>query len=311
MKRALVTGGAGFVGSNLSNKLLSLGWTVDIVDDLSSGKMDFVNDHGNLIFYRMDFVSSTIINNIKNNEYDIVFHLAALPKVSYSVENPILTHDVNLTKTLTLLDACRDNVERFVNVSSSAVYGANRMPTAEYDSMNPNSPYAIHKMTNESYAKLYSKLYGLETVSIRPFNIFGPNQLGDSAYSCAISSWLHAIKRGLPLRSDGDGTQSRDLIYVDDIVNILIKAAEHATPFGGVALNAGTGKSYSNNDILNWFKSRYYHLNVVNAPRRSGDVDKTLANMIYTKNVLELNDFTPFYDALEKTHDWAMNSPYF
>ncbi len=311
--KALVTGGMGFIGSNLSNRLIEFGWEVDVVDDLSAGKMDFLTQRDGApacrTFYPLDFVHPSMLSAIKKQQYDVVFHLAAMPRVGYSVEHPVVTNNTNVNKALKLLDACKGNVGRFVNTSSSSVYGnSGWLPTRIFDAHEPSSPYALQKSIMEQYCKLYSSLYKMDTVSIRPFNVFGPHQLGKSAYSTAISAWLHAIKHKLPLRSDGSGEQTRDLIYVDDVVDIFIKAALSEFKFKGEAFNAGSGKAYSNNEILEWFKIKYPDITIVNAPRRDGDVMHTLADIASTEGVLHWDNKISFWEDLEKTNNWAMNN---
>jgi len=313
--RILISGGAGFIGSNLANKLVNYGYSVDIVDNLSAGNLKFLlkDKNGNLAcrhFYHCEFDDNVIKHAIHKKNYDVIYHMAALPKVSYSVEQPLKTHDVNVSKTLKLLQFSRDNVGRFVNTSSSAVYGQNYNACNERTETKPNSPYALQKLIIESYCKLYTNLYNLDTVSIRPFNVFGPHQLGNSAYACALSAWLYCLKHNKPLRSDGDGGQSRDLIYVDDLVDLFIKAGEHKNPLLGAVFNGGTGKAFSNTEILNWFQYHYY-VDVVNAPQRVGDVKHTLADITASKNQFNWEPKTLFWNGVLKTKRWAMKSELF
>src|SRR5437868_2641389 len=154
--KALVTGGAGFIGSNLTNRLIEEGWTVDVVDDLSAGKIDFLTCRGGSpdcrTFYHLDFTDEIVLSAIRQKSYDVVFHLAALPRVGYSVEHPIETNETNVTKALKLLDACKDNIGRFVNTSSSSVYGSFCwLPTSPHDPHSPRSPYALQKSIIEQY----------------------------------------------------------------------------------------------------------------------------------------------------------------
>lgn len=310
MEKALITGVAGFIGSNLARRLVNEGWVVDGVDDLSSGRREFIPGIRN--FFQEDFVSETILNRIKKQEYRCIFHLAAKPRVSYSVEHPIETNDTNVTKTLKLLDACKGSVQRFVNTSSSSVYGgADVLPTPESYAHNPVSPYALQKSITEQYCRLYSKVYALDTVSVRPFNVFGPNQLGDSPYSLAVSAWLHAVKHGKPLRSDGDGTQSRDITYVTNVVDVFVRCANYEGQFSGEAFNGGTGGRISNNEVLEWFKKHYPDCEVVNAPWRSGDVMHTQADITAAREILGYEPKVDFWKGLELTHAWAMNSNLF
>ena len=189
-----------------------------------------------------DFASVNVLTKVKSGVYDSVFHLAAIPRVSYSVEHPLETHETNVNKTLHLMDACVGNVKRFVFASSSSVYGgADILPTPETHPKNPKSPYALQKSIIEDYLKVYSLLYGLESIALRFFNVFGPNQLGHSPYSTAVSAWLTAIKNGKSMRSDGDGSQSRDLCYVDNVVDVCIRASQHEKNLGAEVFNVACG----------------------------------------------------------------------
>lgn len=315
--RVLITGIAGFVGSNLAKRLLDEGHDVYGVDDLSAGNIRFVptdffrqdgGDHGS---YRgmetTDFASDTILRQIKKQKYDIVMHLAAQPRVLYTVEHPYDSNETNVSKSLKLLEACKGNVKRFINTSSAAVYGSGKLPMQEDQATDPVSPYALQKLTMEKYCEMFSHLYKMDTVSIRPFNIFGPNQIGTSPYSTAVSAWLWAVKEGRPLRSDGDGTQSRDLIYVDNVVDMYMELMSSRYFFNGETFNAGTGTAISNNEILDWFRKEYPSCQVVNAPSRLGDVVKTQADILYPQMILKYNPKVKFWDGLERTRQWVMN----
>ena len=309
-RRCLITGGAGFIGSNLARRLVNEHWDVTVVDDMSAGRREFLPAIKGLIVG--DFACDEALEAIRSKCFDVVFHLAAKPRVSYSVEHPLETNDTNVTKMLKLLDACRDNVGRFVNTSSSSVYGdVEKLPTAEFYEHRPKSPYALQKSISEQYCRLYSAIYGLDTVSVRPFNVFGPNQLGDNAYALAVSSWLHAIKHGTSLRSDGDGTQSRDITYVSNVVDMFVNCADAAWKMTGEAFNAGTGFSVTNNEVLEWFKKRYPDCKVVSAPWRAGDVMHTKACTIQANSAFGYEPKVDFWRGLELTHTWAMNSPLF
>jgi nucleoside-diphosphate-sugar epimerase len=253
-----------------------------------------------------------VLRNVRDQKYDVVFHLAAMPRVSYSVEYPVETTDVNVMKVVRLMDACRGNVKRFVNTSSSSVYGgADKLPTKETAPHDPKSPYALQKSVIEQYCKLFSSLYHLDTVSVRPFNVFGPNQKGNGAYSTAVSAWLYGVKHGAPLRSDGDGTQSRDVTYVDNVVDIFCRCAVHGDRFTGETFNAGTGDIITNNEILKWFKDHFPAAQIVNAPWRHGDVMHTQASIAKAKKVLGYRPLVTFWKGLEITKKWAMKNPIF
>jgi UDP-glucose 4-epimerase len=311
MKNILITGCAGFIGSNLMKRLIDEGHNVEGVDDLSNGERAFLPT-GDYAFFERDFADEVILRNIKNQEYDIVYHLAAAPRVGYSVDYPAETTENNIMKPVKLLEACRGNVERFVNTSSSSVYGdAFCHPTPESSPHLPQSPYALQKSVMENFCIMFSKLYKMDTVSIRPFNVFGPNCRGTSPYSTAVSAWLHAIKHGTVLRSDGDGLQTRDMTHVDNVVDVFVRVGMSKLSFTGQAFNAGTGVSVSNNEILDWFKREYSNCLVKNAPERLGDVKHTLADMSNSIKQLGHQNITPFWSGLELTKHWAMNSPIF
>lgn len=310
LEKILITGIAGFLGSNLTKKLATKGYDVFGVDDLSAGEMNFIpkeffqQENHSRAFRMSDFSDDSILNDIKNKKYDVIIHLAAQPRVGYTVDNPYLSNDTNVSKSLKLLECARDNVRRFINISSSAVYGDNLIPTHENYTLKPQSPYALQKMTMEKYCELFSNLYGLDTVSIRPFNIFGPNQKGDGAYSTAVSAWMYAIKNNEPLRSDGTGEQTRDMVYVDNVVDIITRALEHSSFFNGNVFNAGTGTSISNNLILDWFRKNFPNCQVNSAPARLGDVLNTKADISRTKDVLGYSPIVDFWEGIELTRRW-------
>jgi len=324
--RALVTGGCGFIGSCISKKLVDNGWEVEIVDDMSNGDYAFLDDHsfrtvptqmGHIFEQQVknfpdqilvlvgDFVSQEVIRRIVDQRYDVIFHCAANPRVEYSIQNPVETTHENFMKTIQLFTHSIGNVKRIVFSSSCSVYGDPwSLPTTEDHGKNPNSPYALQKLNVEEWARLYSKAYDLDIACLRYFNVFGPNQYGDSPYSTAVVSWCDKVKKGLPLRSDGDGTQTRDMVFVEDVAEANILAAIREQNFCGDRINIGTGKSYSNNDILDIFKEKFPGVEIVNAPVRPGDVKHTLA---CTKKAERELGFFPKYSlisGLEKTFSW-------
>jgi UDP-glucose 4-epimerase len=301
----LITGGAGFIGSNLSQRLLDKSYKVSIVDNLSSGNKNFLPE--NIQKYFDDFSSKNILKKIFNQKFDVVIHLAALPRVQYSVEFPLESHKNNVTKTLKLIDACKGNVKRFIFASSSSVYGEADVsfgPTKENCQKNPKSPYALQKSIIEDYLKLYYNLYNFESVSLRFFNVFGPNQLGDSAYSTAISAWLTAIMKGLPMRKDGSGLQSRDMCYVDNVLEAIVKVSEKNDDLKGEYYNVACGEKIVNNDILNFLLKRFPQASVVNAPARIGDVMHTHADISKAYKDFGYAPIVSFWDGLEKTINW-------
>jgi nucleoside-diphosphate-sugar epimerase len=309
MKNVLITGGAGFIGSNLVQRCIDMDWDVTIVDDLSNGHIDFVPD-GTRAFY-MDFTAPDVLNAINNKEFDVVFHLAAKPRVGYSVEHPVETNDTNVSKTLTLMTACIGNIDRFIFASSSSVYGVqnqNDLPTHEESNKNPQSPYALQKLIIENYLRLYHNLYGLDSACMRFFNVFGPNQLGGSPYATAISAWLTAIKEGRPMRSDGDGTQTRDMCYVDNVTDALVRAALTTSRMGGQPFNVACGESVSNNDVMAVLTKRYPEATKVDAPARVGDVKHTLADITSISQCLGYEPLVRVWDGIERTIEWYEQS---
>ena len=326
-KRALVTGGCGFIGSNLARELIEQGWIVDIVDDMSNGHLELLEglnfrtlpssefisefnkqvdrDQKTVAVMQDDFASPGILRQIAQKSYDVVFHQAAIPRVLFSVENPSKTTDTNISSTVRLFESCIGNVRRIVWASSSSVYGgADIMPTSEDHPKNPKSPYAWQKSSIEEVSKIFCNLYDIDIICLRYFNVFGPGQYGDSPYSTAISAWCNAIKNGLPLRSDGDGTQSRDLCYVDNTVQANILAAESDIEFGGRSYNIACGDRTTNNDILKFFTDRFPNITVTNAPWRAGDVMHTQANIFNARCDLRYEPKVRIWEGLERTIKW-------
>ena len=331
MRKALVTGGCGFIGSNLTKRLVSDGWSVTIVDDMSNGHLELLDGldfrtipdaglydsfllaaaDGNtftektVLVIQDDFANKRVLSLIASGEFDVVFHQAAVPRVSYSVEHPAETTDVNITKTVGLFEACRNTVDRIVWASSSSVYGgADVLPTSEAEPKDPKSPYAWQKSAIEDVAKMFGDLYDLDIVCLRYFNVFGPGQYGDSPYSTAVSAWCNNTKFMKPLRSDGDGTQSRDMCYVDNVVDANILAANSEMRFMGKAYNVACGDRTSNREILEYFQKRFKHVVVQDAPWRPGDVMHTQADISEISSDLGYEPKVRFWEGLERTIAW-------
>jgi len=318
--RVLVTGGMGFIGSNLVKRLCNDGHTVDIVDDMSNGHEEFLQDYELresfpglryikeerefVRFFKSDF-AGVILNTVASGIYDIIFHLAAVPRVSFSVEYPAETTDANLNKTIKLFDAARLGKTRVVFSSSSSVYGgADILPTPEDHQKNPKSPYAWQKSACEDAAKLFGHLYdNSDIVCLRYFNVFGPNQYGDSPYSTAVSAWCHAAKNNLECRSDGDGTQSRDMCYVDNIIDVNILAAFNDRKFKGDCYNIASNDCTTNADILTYFIDNF-GVKIKNAPWRPGDIMHTRADVSKAKDELGYEPKVRFWEGLERTVKW-------
>lgn len=301
--RVLITGAAGFIGSNLYARCVQEGWDVTGVDDLSNGHLDFLPEKHDC--YVCSFDHEAVIERVRDRDFDVVFHLAAVPRVSYSVEHPLETHDANVTRTLNLVQACVGNVRRFVFASSSSVYGgADLRPTPESYPKDPKSPYALQKSIVEDYLVMYGHLYGLDSACLRFFNVFGPNQLGDSPYATAVSAWLDAIKRGRPMRSDGDGTQSRDMCYVDNVTDACVKVAKADWTMAGQCYNVACGDRTTNREILEHLLKRYPGSSYVNAPWRAGDVMHTLASVDKACRAFGYTPVVRFWEGLDRTIKW-------
>lgn len=243
MAKIIVTGGAGFIGSNLTDRLITLGHDVHVVDNLSGGKKENINP--NATFHQADINFLEEIQPIfAGAEY--VFHLAALPRVQFSIENPIVTNNSNVSGTLNVLTSARDaGIKKVIYSASSSAYGDQKiMPLHEGLPANPKSPYGLQKYIGELYGKVFSEVYGLPTVSLRYFNVYGPRQNDEGAYALVIAKFLKQKKEGKKLTITGDGLQTRDFTSVHDVVQANILAMEKDVPAGEV-FNIGAGRNFS------------------------------------------------------------------
>jgi nucleoside-diphosphate-sugar epimerase len=248
MEKVIVTGGAGFIGSHIVDALVLGGYEVHIIDNLSGGKSDNVNPKA--VFHNVDIRDREKLMLIfENARY--VFHEAALPQVQYSIENPLETHDVNVTGMQNVLEASHKNgVKRLIFAASSATYGnPETLPMIEMMEAMPLTPYAAHKYIGEIYCKLWAELYGLETVSLRYFNVYGPRQSADGAYSSVIAKFLDFRRLGTPLTITGDGEQTRDFVHVTDVAHANMLAMKADTVGKGEVINIGGTYKASVNHI--------------------------------------------------------------
>ena len=303
--KVLVTGGAGFIGSNLVEELVRQRHEVIVVDNLELGKKENIAG----IIDKITFHKETITDNIKPilNDIDIVFHLAALPRVQFSIHNPIESHETNINGSFNLLRLCSDaGVKRFIFSSSSSIYGDQEMlPLKETMKPNPMSPYALHKLVIEHYCKLFHELYGLKTISLRYFNVYGPKQDSAGDYAILIPKFISMITKDLQPTIRGDGEQTRDFTFVEDVVSANLAAAISSNNkiFGDV-FNIGTGKKYSVNQIteklITLLKSKVkpIHIDSVIEPR------DTLADIAKAKNMLDWEPKTNIGQGLKKTVDY-------
>lgn len=247
-KKMVVVGGAGFIGSNLAESLVRLGHDVHVIDNLVGGKRENVDNSAT--FHEVDICNYEAIAPILSGA-DTVFHLAALPRVQYSIEHPIETNEVNIGGTLKVLTAAKEGgVRRVVYSASSSAYGdCETMPLTETMPANPLSPYGLQKYVGEQYASLFSIVYGLETVSLRYFNAYGKNQDPEGPYALVIGKFLKQKAEGLPLTITGTGEQTRDFTSVKDVVRANILASESSNVGKGEVINIGAGKNCSINTL--------------------------------------------------------------
>ncbi|HUL37671.1 MAG TPA: SDR family oxidoreductase [Thermodesulfobacteriota bacterium] len=305
MSKILVTGGAGFIGSNLAEALLRRGHFVRVLDDFSTGRREnliFDKRYPSLGIMEGDIrEAATCQEAVKGMEY--VFHQAALPSVQRSVEDPATSNAVNVGGTLNILLAARgEGVKRVIYASSSSVYGDTpTLPKHEEMPSHPLSPYALQKNIGEQYCQLFHQLYGLETVSLRYFNIFGPKQDPNSIYSAVIPKFIDALIQGRPPIIFGDGEQSRDFTYVENVVqaNLLAMSAEH---LHGEAINIACGQRTSLNQLLDILKGilRSKQSPVYEEPRK-GDVRHSLADIRKGKEIMNYEPTVGIEVGLKKT----------
>lgn len=272
MKKAVVTGGAGFIGSHLARALLSEGYSVVVIDNLANGKKEDVPEGA--VFHELDILDTASVTNICNGA-DVVFHLAALPRVTYSYDYPAESHRANIDGTMSVLLAARDaHVKRVVYGASSSAYGTqDSLPFTEDMRPRPQSLYAFQKYAGEELARLCSELYGLETVSLRFFTVYGSRMRPDGAYALAIPKFLACRKAGIPLPITGDGSHTRDFTNVKDVVRACILAATADTVGKGEVINIAAGRNVSVQALAELIGGEKEYL-----PSRPGDVQDTYGN---------------------------------
>ena len=254
MRKAIVTGGAGFIGSNLVNRLIEKGIEVVVLDNLSTGKEENINPKAK--FIQCDISKSSIFYLMYNMKgADVVFHLAALARVQPSIEDPIPFNEVNITGTLNiLLAAHKTGIKRVVYSASSSAYGnTDILPTPEDAPTNPLSPYGLQKYVGEQYCKMFSEVYGLDTVSLRYFNVYGEQMNFGGAYKTVIAVFIEQMQKGEKLNIVNEGNQRRDFTYVGDVCNANILAATTSNKFNGEVFNVGNGDNFSVNEVADMF----------------------------------------------------------
>ncbi|MGH2994338.1 MAG: NAD-dependent epimerase/dehydratase family protein [Solirubrobacterales bacterium] len=302
--RALVTGGAGFIGSNLTLRLLEEGHEVRVLDNLSTGQRS--NLPGSDVELIEGDVRSFERASTATRGVEVVFHQAALPSIPRSLDDPLTSNAINVDGTLNVLLASRDHgVRRVVAASSSSVYGnAPGMPRRESGSVAPVAPYPVSKLAAEQYCLVVSRVYGLETVALRYFNVFGERQDPRSAYAAVVPRFVEAILRGEPPTIFGDGTASRDFTHVENAVDATIAAAT-AERAAGLAINIGTGSSRTINELVDAL-SRLLGETLVpqHLSPRVGEARTSLADISLARDVLGYVPAIDFETGLERTIAW-------
>ncbi len=301
-----MTGGAGFIGSNIAAKLVSQGCFIRVIDNLLTGKKDNLTG----IIDRIEFIEADMgdekIARTCMKDIDVVLHQGALPSVPRSVDDPAATHKHCVDATFTLLLAARDaGIKRFVYASSSSAYGDTpTLPKLESMQPQPLSPYAVGKLVGEYYCSVFYKVFGLETISLRYFNVFGPHQDPTSQYAAAIPAFVTAILKDEPPTVFGDGLQSRDFTYIDNVVeaNLLAARAEHTA---GEVLNIACGQAVTVNetiDVINELLGKNIKP-LYDAPR-PGDVKHSLADITAAKKTIAYKPTIPFKQGLKLAINW-------
>ena len=306
MSTYLVTGGAGFIGSHVVQTLLARGQSVRIADDFSSGLRENVPSAltGDLVEGDLSdpAVAARAVAGCK-----YVIHLAAIPSVPRSVKDPVRSHRANVEGTLNMLVAARDaHVKRLVFAGSSSAYGDTpTLPKHEGMPSNPQSPYALQKVIGEQYCQMFTRLYGLETVTIRYFNVFGPRQDPGSPYSGVISLFSTALLEGRQPVIYGDGGQTRDFTYVANVVDGVLRACE-APDASGEVINVATGGRVSLNELLKTMNVIVgTNLGAIYKESRAGDVRDSQADISKAKRLLGYVPVVTFEDGLRRTLDWC------
>jgi UDP-glucose 4-epimerase len=302
MKKVAVTGGAGFIGSNLARRLLLEGYDVAIIDDLSTGLLSNV-DRERSTFHQ---VSITDLKGLETalKDCETIFHLAARGSVPRSIKNPIATHDVNATGTLNVLEVARESGAHVIFSSSSSVYGRNtQLPKDESMWLGPMTPYAASKLAAEGYMQAYASAYNVPTTLLRFFNVFGPRQRPDHEYAAVLPKWIWLAMQGQSIEVYGDGTASRDFTYVETVLDIAMTAMKEKVIIEG-AVNLAYGKRIFLNEAIDMLKKHFPDLQVNYTENRLGDVKESqnapgLLNDLFPSIVPKA-----FEDALAETVDW-------
>jgi UDP-glucose 4-epimerase len=302
MRKVAVTGGAGFIGSNLVSRLVREGFEVTVVDDLSTGLMS------NIAIQDCSF-RKTSITDFKNlneaiRDCETIFHLAARGSVPRSIKNPVATHDVNATGTLNVLEVARQTGAHVVFSSSSSVYGRNmQLPKNESMWLGPMTPYAASKLAGEAYVQAYAASYDVPITLLRFFNVFGPRQRPDHAYAAVLPKWIWLAMQKKPIDVYGDGSASRDFTYVETVIDIAVTAMNNRIVTEG-AINLAYGNRISLNDVIAMLRKHFPDLEVDYKSERLGDVRESQNEPNLLKNVFPKVQPKDFETAFSETIDW-------
>ena len=306
-RNILITGGAGFIGSNLTEHLSGRN-SVTVIDDLSLGKVD------NLSGMDVELIKGSILDDellSSLGAFDVVFHLAAIPGVQDSIERPIETADINFTGTVKMLEFARKrDVPAFVFASSCALYGdTSNLPINEKEPPDPLSPYATQKLASEHMIRNYRDIYGIKGISARFFNVYGPRQNPSSEYSAVIPKFISRCLNGKPPVIYGAGEQTRDFIYVKDLIKALELLAEKKPDVN--AVNLGSGKETSVNQLAEVIiRETRCNLRPEHAPERKGEVERSAADITLARNMLGWKPEHSLEEGLKETISWMKNSNY-
>jgi UDP-glucose 4-epimerase len=302
MAKVAVTGGAGFIGSNLVARLISEGFEVTVIDDLSTGLLSNVDSQD------CDFrqISITDFKNLNAAIQDCqtIIHLAARGSVPRSIKNPVATHDVNATGTLNVLEVARNSGAHVIFSSSSSVYGRNmQLPKDESMWLGPMTPYAASKLAAEGYVQAYAAAYKVPTTLLRFFNVFGPRQRPDHEYAAVLPKWIWLAMQGQPIDVYGDGTASRDFTYVDTVLDIAMTAMKEKVVTEG-AMNLAYGNRIFLNDTIEMLKKHFPELQVNYKSERLGDVKESQNDPELLKKLFPKIQPKEFETALSETIEW-------
>ena len=311
MAKVLITGISGFIGSSIARALLAEGATVRGIDNLSTGKIANLDEIRDRIDLRMEDIQDREAIADACAGVDYVFHEAAIPSVPVSVADPVGTNGPNLDGTLEVLEAARAaGVKRVVYAASSAAYGDDPvLPKTEEMLPRPISPYAVQKVAGEHYLSSYTRVYGLETVALRYFNVFGPRQDPTSQYSGVLARFISLMLQGETPTIFGDGSTSRDFVYIDNVVSANLKAAKAPSAAAGRVFNVATGRSTTLLEAYEEVKRITGYTGGLDfKPEREGDIRHSLANIALAREVLGYEVIAEFRKGLEETIAWYKES---